>query len=352
MRAARLASGGGEAGGLPPGAPVQGARAGRPALRGLAQLLLGALLRSGGHSLAARARFRLLRLARRGLLALDDPLVTYELDGATLRLPLSHELPLYRRAHPAYASNVGRIARLVAAKYPDLTLIDIGANVGDTAALVLRLTDCPILCIEGHPAFFAILQGNAERLGPRIHLERSFVHSCDGQLSAAVEAGAGTACLVEGGGRQVATKSLSRILAEHPLFARAKMIKIDTDGLDGRILRSEAALLARLRPVVLFEYVPALLRRYGDDGLSLFACLREQGYRRAVFYENSGVYLLTATLGDEPLLRDLHEGYLRAYPGRYADVCAFHGEDDDLCAALREAELRFFGRRGANGSGG
>jgi hypothetical protein len=41
---------------------------------------------------------------------------------------------------------------LTQAKYPNLTMIDVGANVGDSIAIVR--VDVPILCVEGEDHFF------------------------------------------------------------------------------------------------------------------------------------------------------------------------------------------------------
>lgn len=41
---------------------------------------------------------------------------------------------------------------MVQQKYPDLSLIDIGTNVGDTVAIVRQDAHYPILCVEGSTA--------------------------------------------------------------------------------------------------------------------------------------------------------------------------------------------------------
>ena len=86
-----------------------------------------------------------------------DWLVTFEIDGYLLYLPLSHRLPQHRLATPGYSSNLGRLAQIVQSKYPDLTLVDVGANVGDSVAIVRRRIHCPILCVEGEERFASIL---------------------------------------------------------------------------------------------------------------------------------------------------------------------------------------------------
>ena len=81
-----------------------------------------------------------------------------------LVLPPGHLAPTYRNIYKLYDFNLGEIASLVVRKYRDATAIDIGANVGDTAAVLCRDHDVPVLCVEGHPAFLRYLKKNIARL--------------------------------------------------------------------------------------------------------------------------------------------------------------------------------------------
>lgn len=138
----------------------------------VAQWTLNALLRTPHKGLLNKGRRRLLKAWRAWLVRGSDPLVTYQLGASRILLPLSHDMALYRHAYPQYAANVARIAKHVHEKYPQLTLIDIGANVGDTLATLAEAGRFPVLCIGGGNRFFAILERNAARLDVDAHLER------------------------------------------------------------------------------------------------------------------------------------------------------------------------------------
>jgi FkbM family methyltransferase len=228
--------------------------------------------------------------------------------GAELALPLSHELPFYRNDHPLYGEAVGRIAAALAGP-----VVDIGANVGDTAAIVRAHSDAPILCVEGDDVFFDLLARNVGQLGD-VELERAFVRGSEPRApSEGVERARGTARLVGGGGR---TKPLAAVLADHPRFAEPALLKLDTDGMDVPILLANVDLIERLRPTLFFEYDPHLGAHPG-----VFAALAGIGYREAVVFENTGEERETVPLADAARLAEIHRDYTGHRGTRYADVC-------------------------------
>jgi len=302
----------------------------------LAQAATDALSRLPADRRLRLAVWLLLKWWRRRLSRLGDPLVRYRLGGTDLLIPVSHELPEHRAAYPQYSANLGRIGRLVSQKYDGLVCVDIGANVGDSLAILREQASFPILCVEGNPRYFELLRRNVSR---DVALDQAYVGNTSGSVTVDVIESSGTARLVEvREGTKVQMSTLADVLARHPQFARPKLLKIDTDGMDSLILLGAAEMLADVRPVVFFEFDPDSSIGDGD----LFATLRAAGYERVIVYENTGEYLLTATLDDLPLLADLTAFYSGRRSARYADMCVFHGEDRDLCAAIRQSEIAFF----------
>lgn len=267
----------------------------------LAERALRGILDGSPETLLGRARLKLAIETRKLVLRRGDPLVRYRIGEIELELPLSHELPFYRKDHPAYAQNVARIAAELGGP-----VVDVGANVGDTAAVIRAASGVPILCIEGDDRFFAILRRNAARFDPPVELEHAFV---DAPERAGIERARGTARLV-GGDTEVRTRTLGAILADHPGFAEPALVKIDTDGHDVPILLAELELLARLRPALFFEYDPHL----GADPV-VFRRLAEIGYREARVYENTGELARVAALDE-----DIHSEYAGLGGARYADI--------------------------------
>lgn len=252
----------------------------------------------------------------------------------------------YKRAYQLYDSALGDIARAVRAKYSNLHAIDIGANVGDTAALIRRYSEIPVLCIEGDPLLFPILTENAAILGPGVTIERSFV-GLDGQ---AVDPGligdlGRTASLVAATKDEgtIKLRSLQSILKDHPAFRSAKLLKTDTEGYDFDILQQSSEFIRNSKPVIFFEYDPHFRPTEPKAGLAIIRMLIDTGYSDFVYYDNFGNFLVHVKAAQLSVLSDLHN-YLasnRAFgiAVYYFDVCAFHHEDADLAIAVRSSSL-------------
>lgn len=308
-----------------------------------AQILFNSILnttRVGG----GRIRYKVLLLFKSILIRLfGDSMVVYNLDGLEIQIPLSHELPFIRKTYPYYSTNVGRIACALRIKYPELTLIDIGANIGDTVAILRQHDHYPILCIDGDKYFFSILKNNAKNWTD-VEIVNSFVGDAPSSFSGRIEIKGGTGHLVEdhSSGEQVEIRRLSDILNEHPRFAHSKMIKIDTDGFDCRILKGELSLLSVIKPVLFFEYDPYFFGKIGDDGFQIFQALRDIGYKTAMIFENTGEYLISVELYNNLLLEDIHQFYTGWKSSRYCDICIYHEDDSDVFTQTRLNEITFF----------
>jgi FkbM family methyltransferase len=288
----------------------------------VAAFALREILDGDPSTLPGRARLKAAIESRKLLIRVGDPLVRFRIGSIELLLPLSHELPFYRKDHPLYGEAVGRIAAQLRGP-----VVDVGANVGDTAAIVRTHSDVPVLCVEGDDVFFPLLARNAEQLGD-VELERAFVEAPE---AARVDRARGTARVVAGAG-ELPAKTFATILAEHPRFARPALLKLDTDGMDAPILLANLELLARLRPTLFFEYDPYLGARP-----DVFARLVEIGYASALVYENTGEFRETVPLLDEARLVELHQAYSGFEGARYIDVCVVHESAEMPVSRLLEA---------------
>jgi FkbM family methyltransferase len=272
---------------------------------------------------------------RRVRLFVSDPAVDLLLGTFNLRLPLSHELPFYRRKFPHYASNLGKVSFHARRKYPDLTMIDIGANIGDSVAIAHSYSDHPVLCLEGEPRFFQLLKENTRNL-PAVEIEQTFI-GAPGDHVGSIDVRSGNAQVLLGptpGQSTICT--LTEALARHPRFASAKLLKIDAEGFDCRIIAAEIKLLKANKPIVFFEYYPKCSELVGQEAFPVFTTLSSLGYSMVLIYRNVGSYLMSLTLDQLDALQDLH--HFISNQGGFCDVVAFHTEDLEIAINLRAAE--------------
>jgi hypothetical protein len=135
-------------------------------------------------------------------------------------------------------------------------------------------------------------------------------------------------------------KALVEIMADHPRFSSPALVKIDTDGQDAGILADAHDLLATFRPVLFFEFDPAMTRAAsGGDALEIFAGLALAGYRRALFFTNLGDIVVGLDVDQWGEIATLAE---YAGPGEsvaYFDVCTFGPGDDLLGREVERLEL-------------
>lgn len=272
-------------------------------------------------------RRRALSAARRACIALGDPTVVYQLKGAKLELPISHDLPIHRAQHVGYSENLGVIAAALAGRQPGFTVIDVGANVGDSVAILRGYTSCPILCIEGNEGFLSHLARNLIDV-PDVEVAETYVGSpVGGDLTThRVVRARGTARLVPAGTDHddgITVAALADILDAHPRFASPGLLKLDTDGHDVAILLGAVDLLREHSPTVFLEFDPTLSREVGRvDAYALFGPLTELGYGRWLFHSNVGELLDDLSTRDPATLTARARQRIEDEGVEYLDICA------------------------------
>ncbi|WP_093491376.1 FkbM family methyltransferase [Streptomyces sp. 2112.3] len=319
---------------------------GKTAPNSVAQALLKCATAAHNGSIGRRIIRSFARFTRRFWAEHGDPLVTCRIAGQDIVMPLSHDLPVILSAAPHYSQNLARLTAMSAAARPDLTIVDIGANIGDTAVLMRAAATAPILCVEGDDLFLDLLRRNVERLRD-VEIEEAYVATADDTDRArTVVRQAGTAALVpptSGPKPARPFRSLPAVLGSHARFSSPGLVKIDTDGADPRIIVANRELLARARPVVFFEFAPLWAAGTGDENpYRAVTALAEAGYQGALVYANTGELLLVTRVTEPHVWKDLGRYTLVHGNGSYYDVAAFHADDADLFEQAGAAERAFF----------
>jgi FkbM family methyltransferase len=267
-----------------------------------------------------------------------DPIVRYAIGDVSLRIPLSHQLPRIRRRYPTYGTNQAAVATSLLQKYPDLSAIDIGANIGDTVALWREVGDFPVLAVEPSERYLRLLRLNSAALGD-LTIHGGLIGEADAEAQVKIEERLGTARLVAGDQLHRITR-LTSLIEAYPRFRDAKLVKIDTDGSDGEVILGGYEWIATAKPAVFFEFSPSLASRDRRPLLDAVAMLVSLGYGCLMFYDNVGEFALSVRASESERIEELHAHALAWGEERYWDVAAFHGEDEDVAAKLRAHELR------------
>ena len=253
-----------------------------------------------------------------------------------------HVIERLLTSHKYYSRNLARLAKYIEHKYPTYHIIDVGANIGDTAALVRSAgVSQHIHSFEGEPTYFKLLQTNLEQF-ENVSAYEAFLGETSETQTIATEVSMGTARLSQQSNRQIVVQKLSDIAGKHQI-SNVKLLKTDTDGFDFKILRGSFDLIQRDKPVLFFEYDATYLEEQGEDGTAMFKQLRELGYHKVMYYDNFGKFLICVTTQDVALIQQLYN-YMRKQEGAfpYYDVAVFHADDDELADRVVAQETEFF----------
>lgn len=239
----------------------------------------------------------------------------------TLTMPLSHRLYEIASLNEMYDTYITRVCEALRESSSRLCLIDIGANIGDTALRMNpRKGDC-LLCVEPAPEYAALLKKNTKALNGVCFVE-TFLGARDETQSGAYKRIHGTGYIdKQSQGDKESTIKLSTLdslLEKNHTYKEPDFIKVDTDGYDFNILMGAEKVLRQCMPVLSFECWHGIDPDYETSFINLSRFLVTIGYKRALFYDNSGVPLTVANLSDEVTLRMLAQNQMN-HRGRYLD---------------------------------
>ncbi len=275
--------------------------------------------------------------------------VCRHVQGVDLYLPWGHLLPDYARARPTYGQNLVALAQgLQRAGGGPLPVLDIGANVGDSASQIMAGTDARVLCVEADPYWAGYLRRNVGGDARATIVEVLLTAGEGGGAGARPVRRGGTTRFVEqAGAGDLPALSVAQLRDLHPAFDRCRLVKSDTDGFDTTLVPAVAEVWKDRPPVLFFEFDPGLARLAGDrDPNQLWEQLSVLGYRRLAIWDNTGDPLGQLDTPDaaaaaarlEPRPVDL--GY------HFWDVAAWHRDDGEAGAVCDELMGEAYSDRG------
>ena len=250
------------------------------------------------------------------ILKFHNPLVTLKYRGFSLKMPLSHTIFAYQKQYPHYDMALGKIARFIERKSGVLNIADIGANIGDTAVFI-KAKNASFLLIEGSRQYANLIEENLKANYKNIHnmqnakmqigggsrdncvkyiIECTFI-SDKSNLNYDINLSNGSGNLIQSNSCNLHFQTLDEVFNKHSFTPN--FIKIDTDGFDFKVIRSGLNFIKRHKPSLYFEWDRAFLEAQNENYLSIFADLKECGYKDAVIFDNFGSPLCILGLDDE-----------------------------------------------------
>jgi FkbM family methyltransferase len=256
--------------------------------------------------------------------------VVRDVQGVRLVLPWSHRLPDYAGPGSPYGQNLVELARLLAKAAPPLTVLDVGANVGDSALQILNAADGRVLCIEADTYYLDFLHRNVDN-DDRITVVESLLAVDEAAAATTAVRTGGTTRFVRGAESDaMASISPARLRDTHPDFAQLRLVKSDTDGYDVALVPAIAEAWSEARPVLFFEYDPYLTRIAGYDPLEVWRRLEALGYLEAAVWTHAGTAVGRMTTAEAAARSRVLDDFPARRPNRrtYWDVALAHQDDD------------------------
>jgi FkbM family methyltransferase len=269
--------------------------------------------------------------------------------GRDMTMPSEHPLPEILLRLPQYNRPLALAVEAIWKSRPDrttLTVVDVGANIGDTIAIIeQRLPDvCSYLCIEPDQNLAALCKSN--NLGNnRVEIEQCFIGEQEGSLVKLEDDGRANPSTkpteithTEEGTTYGRLMRLDTIAARFADFhGGLDLIKIDTEGYDFSVMRSGTEILKKYTPSLFLEWFPKLLIDLNEEVWGGLEYLENLGYNHFVFFSNQGDFYCKIANPDRRFLRSLASITLRNDALPYFDI--FASTSQSICDELVELSI-------------
>jgi FkbM family methyltransferase len=202
-----------------------------------------------------------------------------------IKIPPNFALPFYQEKFRLY----DRFLPILAKNLPsNKTIIDVGANIGDTAVAILQKCDNQIICIEPSDLFFPYLEENLKSLTPddfsRVRTLKKFVGTglLTGELT---HNEAGTATIkINDKSNTSSHIELDKLVDD---TYNVVLLKVDTDGFDFDVIQSAEKVCSNSEPILFWEN--EISEDFQSIGFNaLYSFLTIKGYKYIYIFDNFG----------------------------------------------------------------
>lgn len=262
----------------------------------------------------------------------------------SIEMPANNIQLVNYQLYPDLNIQFGRLAASIAKKYPGMTVIDVGANVGDTIAVVKSAVEVPVIGVEGDDTSYQFLEKNAKQFS-NVMIVKTFLGEKSQATKVSVEKSGWNNTIIpdETGTKQIVFKTLDEVIAESGKNdAELKLLKVDVEGFDTIVLRGATSVIQSKKPVLFFEYNRTNMIAINEDGLSTVFSFLNYGYKKIAFFDHKGTLVLATDLQNKEEVKYMHD-YISSPKNLmgYYDICIFHDEDTDLAETFLQQEKKF-----------
>ena len=204
--------------------------------------------------------------------------------GHPVVLPPGHDLPYYQRRDPTYDAYAGDVIAEIAAGVGRVLVIDVGANVGDTAVEALGAApNVDLVAIEGDPSFASYARRNLAQFGDRARVVEGFVGPVGSRVHFRANASTGGFQGSAADGTEVTEwVTPDALLADAGSFDEV-VWKSDIDGFDVHVLVRHWDVISSACQTLWFEYDPVGTLGDPQDLATLIELLGDSGRTLRVF---------------------------------------------------------------------
>lgn len=280
----------------------------------------------------------------------------YDIDGFVLDMGEHHLLSAYQEDCPMFSRFIPYLGELGQKVRPTSgVIIDLGANVGDTAAAMIKHTNANILCIEPTNAYYALLKKNILLLDPqgtRLKTLQAFISDKKQGYQADVSGG-GTAVQKESLRPEAPTFFLPEAIEQCGIpLANVCVIKTSTSGNDAGAVLSLGDALDDMEPIFYIE--TDMTMDGGADVLShqlesywrMDSYLEYKGYTCCFIFDNYGNFLCE---GNPGTLKEIHQYLYQMAAGKsnrtfyYAYVLICRRAQQEICREAVKKYMKAYG---------
>jgi FkbM family methyltransferase len=248
-----------------------------------------------------------------------------KIHGTRVKVNIGYTYPIYSKRFKYLNSPLVELVYQVGVKKArPITLIDVGAAIGDTAFLVLDKCDNlieNIICLDGDEEFSQYLISNTNE-NAKIQVIISMLSEDDGETKSLTRIHSGTASAQ--GDKLVKSNTLDHLM-ERADPKNIDVLKIDVDGFDGLVLKGSRVLISKFKPAIIFEWHPKLCIETGNNYIDHFSVLINLEYDRFLWYNKYGYFsFFTDSHFDLERIAELSKNSVNDW---HYDVVSLHKSD-------------------------